>query len=175
MTKSPTINFFSPPSLSSQLSSCSRNLSNQRLFQRFWYSSSVTLSVIFLYFTWSLLLWFELWLISSNFSSTSFPWNLMLSCRSAMSFFKIYFLLSNCYIFFQSIDSTIETIQESNLVHFEDRFYLAGNSSSFWCHILKTYLDFEDRFYLAKNSSSFWCHILKTYLDFEKHVFLQSN
>ena len=100
MTKSPTINFFSPPSLSSQLSSCSRNLSNQRLFQRFWYSSSVTLSVIFLYFTWSLLLWFELWLISSNFSSTSFPWNLMLSCRSAMSFFKIYFLLSNCYIFF---------------------------------------------------------------------------
>ena len=64
----------------------------------------------------------------------------MLSCRSAMSFFKM-ILLSNCSFFFQYIDNTIETIQESNLVHFEDRFYLAESSSSFCCHILKTYLD----------------------------------
>ena len=100
MIKSPTINFFSPPSLSSQVSSCSRNLSNQRLFQQLLYSSSVTLSVIFLYFTWSLLLWFDLWLISSNFSSILLPWNLMLSCRSAMSFFKMIFSSFKLLIFF---------------------------------------------------------------------------
>ena len=88
---SSSINFLSRYSLSSQLStsSCLKNLPNWSLFWWLQFSRSVNFSVNVLYLPRSLLLWFGLLHILWKFSSSLLLLNGMLSCRSAISYFKL--------------------------------------------------------------------------------------